>query len=43
MKYPPHLAADINLGSWDFNVGIGHASGQSSDKTVLKAIIGVPF
>jgi hypothetical protein len=38
-----YLAADFNLGKWDFNVGIGHVSGQSTDKTVLKAIIGVPF
>lgn len=38
-----YLAADFNLGKWDFNVGIGHVSGQSPDKTILKAIIGVPF
>ncbi len=38
-----YLAADFNLGKWDFNVGIGRASGQTPDKTVLKAIIGVPF
>ena len=38
-----YLAADFNLGKWDFNVGIGHTSGQSPDKTVLKAIIGVPI
>ena len=38
-----YLAADFNLGKWDLNVGIGHATGQSPDKTVLKAIIGVPF
>jgi len=38
-----YLAADFNLGKWDLNVGIGHASGQSPDNTVLKAIIGVPF
>jgi hypothetical protein len=38
-----YLAADFSLGKWDFNVGIGHASGQTPDKTVLKAIIGVPF
>jgi hypothetical protein len=38
-----YLAADFNLGKWDFNVGIGHVSGQSPDNTVLKAIIGVPF
>ncbi len=38
-----YLAADFNLGKWDFNIGIGYASGQSPDKTVLKAIIGVPL
>ena len=38
-----YLAADFNLGRWDFNVGIGHASGQTPDKTILKAIIGVPL
>jgi hypothetical protein len=38
-----YFAADFNLGRWDFNVGIGHAYGQTPDKTVLKAIIGVPF
>jgi hypothetical protein len=38
-----YLVADFGAGKWDFNVGIGHVSGQSSDKTVLKAIIGFPF
>ena len=38
-----YLAADFNVGKWDLNVGIGHASGDSPDKTVLKAVIGVPF
>jgi hypothetical protein len=38
-----YLAADFNMGKWDFNVGIGHVSGQSPDKTILKAVIGVPF
>lgn len=38
-----YLAADFNLGKWELNVGIGHTSGQSPDKTVLKAIVGVPF
>lgn len=38
-----YLAADFNLGKWDFNVGVGHVSGSSPDKTVLKTIIGVPF
>jgi hypothetical protein len=38
-----YLAADFNLGKWDFNIGIGHVSGQSTDKTVLKAIMCVPF
>lgn len=38
-----YLAADFNLGKWDINAGIGHASGQTSDGTIIKAIIGVPF
>lgn len=38
-----YLAADFSLSKWDFNVGIGRASGQTSDKTIMKAIIGVPF
>lgn len=38
-----YFAADFDLDKWDFNVGIGHASGHTPDKTVLKAIIGVPF
>ncbi len=38
-----YLAADFNLGKWEFNVGVGHSSGQTTDRTVLKAIIGVPL
>ena len=38
-----YLVADLGLGKWDLNVGIGHASGQTSDNTILKAIIGVPL
>ena len=38
-----YLVADFGSGKWDFNVGIGHVSGLSTDKTVLKAIIGFPF
>lgn len=38
-----YLVADFSLGKWDFNAGIGHTSGQSPDKTVLKAIITVPI
>jgi hypothetical protein len=38
-----YLAADFDLGGWEFNLGIGHASGQTPDRTVLKAIIGVPL
>ena len=29
-----YLVADFGAGKWDFNVGIGHVSGQSPDKTV---------
>lgn len=38
-----YLTADFSLGSWEFNLGIGHVSGQTPDRTVLKAIIGVPL
>jgi hypothetical protein len=38
-----YLAADFVLAKWDFNVGVGHVSGQSPDKSILKAIISVPF
>jgi hypothetical protein len=43
VSHTNYLAADFNLGKWDFNAGIGHATGQTADNTVLKAIIGVPF
>lgn len=38
-----YFVSDFELGKWDFNVGIGYVTGQSTDSTVLKAIIGVPF
>ena len=38
-----YLATDFSLGKWDFNVGIGQASSGQSDKTIVKAIIGVPL
>lgn len=38
-----YLVTDFDLGKWDFNVGIGHVTGQTTDSTVIKAIIGVPL
>jgi hypothetical protein len=38
-----YLVSDFDFGKWDFNVGIGHVTGQTTDSTVLKAIIGVPL
>jgi len=38
-----YLVSDFELGKWDFNVGIGRGSGNTNEKTVLKAIIGLPF
>jgi len=38
-----YLVSDIELDKWDLNLGIGYASGQTPDKTVLKAIVGFPF
>ncbi len=37
------LTADFVFKGWDFNVGIGKATGATQDNTILKAIIGVPF
>lgn len=37
------LVADFGFKGWDFNVGLGQATGATQDKVVLKAIIGVPF
>ena len=37
------LVADFSFRRWDFNVGLGKASGVTADKWLLKAIIGVPL
>jgi hypothetical protein len=37
------LIADFAFKGWDFNVGLGTASGATQDKTLIKAIIGVPL
>ena len=37
------LVADFGFKGWDFNLGLGQATGATQDKVVLKAIIGVPF
>jgi len=37
------LAADFELGKWEVNLGVGRASGVTSDRTLIKAVIGVPF
>jgi hypothetical protein len=36
-------AADLTLGKWDLNLGVGHGYGGNRDGLVLKAIIGVPI
>jgi hypothetical protein len=33
----------FNLGQWDIDAGIGKVSGQTTDSTVIKVIIGVPL
>ena len=38
-----YLATDFSFKRWDFNVGLGKASGATTDKWVMKAIIGVPL
>lgn len=37
------LVADFGLGKWDLNLGVGKSHGATPDRTVLKAIIGVPL
>jgi len=37
------LVADFGFKGWDFNVGLGTASGATQDKVLIKAIIGVPL
>lgn len=38
-----YLTTIFNLGKWDVDVGIGQASGQTTDSTVLKMVVGVPL
>jgi len=38
-----YLATDFSFKHWDFNVGLGRASGATTDKWIMKAIIGVPL
>jgi hypothetical protein len=37
------LVADFDVKGWDFNIGLGRASGATPDNVILKAIIGVPL
>ncbi len=36
-------AADINLGAWDLNLGLGRGFGSNPDRFVAKLIIGIPI
>lgn len=38
-----YLVTDFAFKRWDFNVGLGKASGATLDKWVMKAVIGVPL
>ena len=37
------LVADFTVRHWDLNIGLGKASGVSTDKWLVKAIIGMPL
>lgn len=37
------LVADFSFRRWDFNVGFGKVSGATTDRWLLKAIVGVPL
>lgn len=34
---------DLDFKGWDFNIGIGRATGATQDNVIIKAIIGVPL
>ncbi len=38
-----YLVTDFSFRHWDLNLGLGKASGATSDKWIIKAIIGVPL
>lgn len=37
------LAVDFEVNKWELNIGLGRATGSVDDKTLMKAVIGVPF
>lgn len=37
------LVTDFSFRRWDFNVGLGKATGLTTDKWLIKAIIGIPL
>lgn len=37
------LVADFSFRRWDFNVGLGKASGATTDRWLIKAVVGVPL
>ncbi|MES2402475.1 MAG: hypothetical protein V4573_20970, partial [Pseudomonadota bacterium] len=37
------LVADFSFRHWDFNLGLGKASGATTDRWLMKAVIGVPI
>jgi hypothetical protein len=37
------LVADFDFKGWDFNIGLGRATGATPDNVIFKAIIGVPL
>jgi hypothetical protein len=37
------LAVDFEVNKWELNIGLGRATGAVDDKTLIKAVIGVPF
>lgn len=37
------LVTDFAFKRWDFNIGLGKASGATTDKLIVKAVIGVPL
>jgi hypothetical protein len=38
-----YAVADIDMGHWALNIGVGHGYGTNSDHTIVKAIVSLPL
>ena len=38
-----YAVADLDLGHWALNLGVGHGYGTNADRTIVKAIVSLPL